>query len=221
MEQNLFDMMLGRNVNEKKFKALSSISLEFNEGDRVALLGKNGAGKTVLLKSLSGLLPPSEGVLQIDGSILPAIDMSAGLILSATCLQNIILRGLSFNLKGEDLKRYVHKVAEFTELGDFLNSPITSLSAGMRSRLVVSTFHAITPEILLMDEWIGVADKKIALKQHGLLETLVSETKIFVLASHREALIKAHCNRALVLDGGSIVFAGSVEDSLEYFHSKV
>lgn len=218
-KQGLLGMMMGIHGRKQNFQALKDVSLHFDEGDRVALLGKNGAGKTVLLKTLSGLLPPTEGNLQVSGDVLPAIDMSAGLVLPATCMQNIVLRGLSFGLRGKRLKNYVDTVAKFTELGDFLNSPVSSLSAGMRSRLVVSTFNAIHPEILLMDEWIGVADKKIAEKQNGLLENLVKQTKIFVLASHRESLIKAHCNRALVLDGGKIVFSGGVDDSLKYFNS--
>ena len=209
--------MLGARGGRREFQALHDISIRLNDGDRVALLGRNGAGKTVLLKTLSGLLPPTEGYLQVSGNVLPAVDMSAGLVQKATCMQNIVLRGLSFGLRGKELKNYIDDVAEFTELGDFLNSQINSLSAGMRSRFVVATLNAINPEILLMDEWISVADKKIAEKQNGLLTKLVNKTRIFVLASHREALVRAHCNKALVLDKGRIVFSGSVPDGLDYF----
>lgn len=211
-----FSKMIGRGVVRKDFYALNDISLSFNEGDRVALLGDNGSGKSTLLKVLSGALPPSSGGVEIEGEVFPALTSAPNILYKATCEQNIILQGLSFGLSGAMLANYVECVGEFSELGDFLNSPYSSLSAGMKSRFAVSTLHTLKPELLFMDEWVGAADKKVLEKNNGLLSSMIKDCEIFVLASHRKELVRDFCNKAVVLKSGKVVFEGDVDTALKH-----
>jgi len=207
--------MIGLNRKKRFFRSLDNINLEFKTGDRVALLGKNGAGKSTLLKVLSGFLPCSSGSLDIVGSVHPALTPAPSILRTATCLQNIHLQGFYLGFKGEKLKEYVDAVCEFAQLGDFIYSPYDVLSAGMKSRFSVATMSFIKPEILLMDEWVGAADKLVLERQNGLLAKAISQCDIFVLASHRKDLVRYHCERGIVLQDGKVVFDGDVDDALK------
>ena len=209
----IWEKMIGTGLDMHEFDALRDISFELKGGDRLALLGKNGSGKSTLLKVLAGALPPSSGSVQVRGEVFPALTLVPGVVPRATCRQNIYLQGLGFGLKGQELSDYVAEVSKFSGLGDFLNSPYNTLSAGMKSRFAVSTLSYVKPELLFMDEWIGAADRVVLEKNEGLLSSLVKGSDIFVLASHRAEIVKNHCNKALVLDKGRMMFYGSVESA--------
>jgi len=210
---SMLSKMLGRTGQKSDFYALKRVSLDIGMGDRVGLLGSNGSGKSTLLKLMAGLLPPSSGELDVSGEVFPALTAGPGIQSQATCLQNIVLQGLSFGLKREELKAYVDEVSEFSGLGHFLNSPHNTLSAGMKGRFAVSTLCYVRPQLLFMDEWIGAADKKVLEKNMGLLANLVERSDIFVMASHRRDIIENHCNKAVVMNGGEVVFYGDVDSA--------
>jgi len=214
-ETSLLKKMLNIGNTKEHFHALKQVNLELEAGDRVALLGKNGSGKSTLLKVLAGLLPPNQGDINVQGKVFPALKPANMIVSSATCYQNIVLQGLFYGLKGDELRAYIEEVAKFSELGDFLNSSYGSLSAGMKSRFAISTMSYVKPEIIFMDEWIGAADKKVVQKNNGLLSSIVDSSDIFVLASHRKELVRQHCSRALVLNTGEIVFDGDLEDGFK------
>ena len=205
--------MMGLSGPRKEFYALDSLSLQILKGERVGLLGKNGSGKSTLLRLMAGILPPTSGKLKVVGRVFPALSAAPGIQSQATCLQNIILQGLSYGLKSDDLMKYVNEVSVFSDLGDFLNSPHSALSAGMKGRFAVATLNYVQPELLFMDEWIGAADTKVLKKNQGLLAKLVDQSDIFVMASHRRDIIEEHCNKAIVMDEGKMVFFGDVESA--------
>jgi len=205
--------MLGGGVSKGGFLALEDINFELKSGDRLGLIGRNGSGKSTLLKVMAGLLPPFKGNVLVEGEVFPALTAAQGLLKDATCAQNIILQGLAYGMKGQELQEYVTKVSNFSGLGDFLNSPYNNLSAGMKGRLSVATLSGVKPQLLFMDEWIGAADKQVLEKNNGLLTELVAKSDIFVIASHRKNIIKDHCNVALVLDKGQQVFFGPVDEA--------
>jgi len=213
---SLLRNVLGTSTKKSSFEALKSINLDIDIGERVALLGRNGSGKSTLLRLLAGMLPATEGDVTVIGEAFSALTPAPYVIPRATCIQNIILQGLAFGLKGDSLKTYIEEVKEFSELGDFLNSPYNALSTGMKGRFAVSTLKGVTPQLLFMDEWIGTSDKLVVKKNKGLLYKLVETSEIFVLASHRKQLVKDHCDRAIVLDSGSIVFDGDIVDGLSF-----
>lgn len=204
-----------KNDDKKIFKALDGISFKLDRGDRLALIGKNGSGKSTLLKVMAGVLPPDEGRVIAEGKIFPALRPSPGLFMQASCFDNVKLQGLFYGFRGLALKKYIESVVEFAELGDFLFTPVELLSAGMRGRLHVATLSNVNPEILIMDEWIGVSDEKVLRKNDSLLKSLVSTSEVFVLASHRKRLVNDFCNKAAVFDSGKLMFLGDVGEALE------
>ncbi len=197
------------------YEAIKTLSLHLKSGDRLALLGSNGSGKSTLLRVLAGILPPIKGSLEINGEVFPALSPVYGIQREATCYENIRLKGLLYNFRGKELKAYENAVAQFSELNEFLDMPVKTLSKGMQSRLQVAMLNHVKPDILLMDEWIGAADENIVRKNNGILNALVDQAEIFVLASHRKKLVKDFCTTGLVMQKGEIVFHGGIKEALE------
>ena len=193
--------------NRDYFSALDNLDLTFSTGDKVAVVGENGAGKSTLLRVLSGMLPPSSGELVVDGSVFSMVT-NAALVSDATCRQNIILNGLYMGLDQQELNEYVNAVEAVAHLGDFIQSPLASLSTGMRSRLMVAMIPDAKADILIMDEWIGTADKKVLEYGSGLLARQIENCEIFIIASHRNDILERFCNKKLELASGKVQYFG-------------
>lgn len=201
-------------------EALNNISVKFAHGDRVGLVGPNGAGKTTLLQLIAGLYEPCSGIAKIQGQVAPLFDISLGMDPEATGYDNIYLRGLYLGLSKKEIEERLDDIAEFTELGSFLDFPIRTYSAGMRMRLAFSISTSIKPDILLLDEGIGAGDAAFLQKAESRLKNFTKQAGIIVLASHSNALIRKMCNIALFLKRGSVVALGEVDDMLRmYAHS--
>jgi len=200
-------------------RALSNITLDIEDGDRVALIGGNGAGKTTLLKVLAGIYYPTSGQISASGKISSLLDISLGLNPDATGRENIILRGMYMGIRPNIMRNYIDQIVEFTELGSFLDMPIRTYSAGMRIRLGFAISTCIPPEILLMDEWLSAGDARFIEKATRRMKEFVSRSNIMVLASHSQPLLKEWCNRAVLLDKGHIVATGSVDEIIAIYRN--
>ena len=194
--------------------ALADIDLDLQAGDRLALIGHNGAGKSTLLRVLAGVYPPSSGTIEISARCMPLFDIHLGLEDEATGYENIMLRGLLLGQERSQINTRIDEIAEFSGLGSFLDLPVRTYSSGMVLRLLFSIASSIESDIILMDEWLATGDQAFVAKADARLRALVDRSKILVLASHHHALLESLCNRAIVLDGGRITFAGSVADAL-------
>jgi ABC-2 type transport system ATP-binding protein/lipopolysaccharide transport system ATP-binding protein len=213
----------GRVGSESKHivvQALDSVSLKLNEGDRIALVGHNGAGKTTLLRVLAGIYEPRAGWIRIEGRVTPMFDISLGIDTESTGYENIILRGLYLGLRKAEIMRRADDVAEFTELGPFLNLPVRTYSAGMLARLAFAVSTCIDPEILLLDEGIGAGDANFIDKANQRLDQFVQRAGILVLASHSTDLVRRICNKAMLMEHGRVVFSGAIEDVLDVYHKR-
>ncbi len=140
-------------------KSLSNINLEIANNERVGLLGHNGAGKSTLLRVLGGVYTPSSGYAEINGKVGSLIDISLGIDSEATGLENIFLRGALLGISKKKIEQELENIIEFSELGDFINMPVRTYSTGMHMRLAFAVSTMITPDILLMDEWLSVGDQ--------------------------------------------------------------
>lgn len=193
-------------------RALSCIRGTARDGDRVGLVGHNGAGKSTLLRVLAGIYEPCAGSLTIQGHVAPLFDISLGMDMEATGYENIVLRGLFLGLSRKQIADKTPEIVEFTELGEFLDLPVRTYSAGMRLRLAFAVSTAIEPEILLLDEGIAAGDSAFFQKANARLRHFASRASIIVLASHSEHLIRAMCNRAILLERGRVMFAGKPDE---------
>ena len=198
-------------------RALNGVSLEVNKGDRLALIGANGAGKTTLLKVLAGIYEPTSGTFSSSGSISSLLGASVGLNHEATGYENIVLRGMFLGIRPSDMKKRADEIAEFTDLGPYLNMPVRTYSTGMTVRLSFAIATAIQAEILLLDEWLGAGDAAFLAKAKKRMERLVTSSSILVLASHSIPLLKTWCNRGILLDKGQIRAAGDVTRVIEAY----
>lgn len=199
-------------LNRLNIVALDDLTLDIKEGDRLAIVGLNGAGKTTLLKVLAGIYKPSVGRVVSEGRVTAMLTTSVGLNPEATGRENIILRGMYMGIHPREMLARVDEVAEFTELGAFLDMPVRTYSSGMMIRLSFAASTCIEPEILLMDEWLAAGDASFLSKAQARMEKYVNSSSILVLASHSPKLLEQWCNRAILLDHGKIAMEGDVKD---------
>jgi len=186
-------------------QALRNISLEVNAGDRIGLIGHNGAGKTSLLRMMAGIYEPTSGRVKVEGRVSSFINLGLGLDMEATGAENILLCGLMFGVDFDEIRRLTPSIGDFSGLGDFLDMPVRTYSSGMLMRLIFSIVTSVPAEVLLMDEWLSVGDNDFNAIAQKRLEDMVSAASILVLASHEEATLKRLCNTIVHLEHGAIV----------------
>ena len=194
--------------------ALRDLSFRIGRGERVALVGHNGAGKTTLLRTLAGVYEPVAGRLEVQGSVGSLIDPGAGMDQQSTGRENILLRALFRGMSDAEGAEMAEEIGAFSGLGEFLDMPVRTYSAGMQVRLSFAMATAMAPEVLLMDEWFLAGDADFMDRAKGRLERLVADADILVLASHNMEVVRTWCTRAIRLDSGRIVADGPVGDVL-------
>jgi lipopolysaccharide transport system ATP-binding protein len=192
--------------------ALRDLTFTIRPGERVALVGGNGAGKTTLLRTLAGIYEPVAGRVQVEGSVGSLIDPAAGMDPEATGRENITLRGLFLGLSEADCELMAEEAGQFSGLGEFLDVPIRSYSAGMSVRLSFAAATLMNPKILLMDEWFLAGDADFMSRATERLEALVTGAEILVLATHNMNIVRKWCTRAIRLEGGRVVADGPVAE---------
>lgn len=192
-----------KNLKRKKFECLKGVSFDVHRGEAVALIGRNGAGKSTLLKIVSGILKPTTGYAKRYGRITPLLRLGAGFDGNATGLENIYLNAAILGYTKKDIDEKVPAIIEFSELGDFIYSPIKTYSSGMLARLGFSIAVNMESEILLIDEILAVGDIAFNKKCHEKLAELQKKGLTFLIVSHGEA-VKRYCKRAIWIDGGVV-----------------
>jgi ABC-type polysaccharide/polyol phosphate transport system ATPase subunit len=200
---------------------LDGISVEFRLYDpamrsirRQVLEGLNIGG---LLRVMAGIYEPSRGRALVDGRISPIFDVQLGMDKEATGYENIALRGLLLGMTRSEIDASTEDIANFSELGPFLNMPLHTYSTGMALRLAFAISTSIEPEILLLDEWIGAGDKSFIEKAQVRLQKLIGQSNILVVASHQLKLVRQLCNKAVLLERGSVKDFGPAEEILKAY----
>ncbi len=202
-------------------RALNDVTLRFEHGTRVALIGANGAGKTTLLKVMAKIYPPTRGKVNIDGRVVSLTDINVGMDTEATGFENIRMRGTLLGLKPPEIAELIPKVAEFTDLGEYLKLPIRCYSQGMMLRLAFGISTAIQPDIILLDEIIGVGDQSFAERARERLSNLIDAASILVLATHDPGIVTRLCTSAIWLSQGRVVESGSPVEILDRYSASL
>ena len=208
---------IGRSAGHLSVRALENVDLALERGDRVGLIGANGAGKTTLLRVLAGVYQPTLGWVERRGRVASLFNISLGIDPDATGYENIMVRGMFLGLTPAEIRERTGEIAAFTELGEYLAMPVHTYSAGMMLRLAFAVCTCIEPEILLMDEWIGVGDAAFVEKAERRLEELVDRAGILVLASHSPALLERTCAKGVLLDAGQVRAFGPIGEVLQEY----
>lgn len=186
-------------------RALDSLTFNIQAGERVGLVGHNGSGKTTLLRVLAGAYEPVTGSLQLKGRVASLLDISLGMDHDATGYENIFLRGIMMGLTPQEIRRKMDEIADFTDLGEYLDMPVRTYSSGMQLRLAFAVSTSVEADILIMDEWLSVGDAEFNLKASERLTKLVENAAILVIASHSPELVSKVCTRAFRLEHGKLV----------------
>ena len=208
-----FSKMSGDGV----IRALNNISLTLKDGDRLAIIGPNGAGKSSLLKVMSEIYPISSGKLDVEGHVATMFEMATGFDMDASGWENIRLRGIMLGLTPKEIELKVKEIAEFSELGDYLDIPVKYYSSGMFVRLAFSVSTSVNPDILLLDEVLAAGDAGFIDKANKRINEMMNTAKILVFVTHSMDSAIKFCNKAILLKQGKILKTGIPKEVVDYY----
>ena len=203
---------LKRNKKDKrKIRILDGISFKVYRGERIGILGFNGSGKSTLLRIISGIYEPTYGSVKINGKVAPLLAISAGFDKNYTGKNNIFLNGAFLSMDENYLKEKYDEIVEFSELGEFINYPVKNYSKGMQAKLGFSVATAIKPDILILDEVLGVGDIKFKKKSNKKIKSMMKDGVNVLLVSHSIGQIKKICDRCIWIENGKIIMEGEAK----------
>ena len=198
-------------VRPERFTALAGVSLTVGRGESVAILGRNGAGKSTLLNLISGVTPPTSGVVRTEGHLAALLELGIGFHPDLTGRENLKLNASLFGLsRAEERERY-ESIVEFSELGEVMGDPLRTYSSGMWLRLAFAIAAHSDPDILLIDEILAVGDDQFQLKCFGRMAEFRRQGKTILCASHVHGIVASLCERAIWLEQGRVVRDGAFE----------
>ena len=203
---------------ERKFTALSAIDLEVQQGEVIGIIGRNGSGKSTLLRVISGIYPPDEGTVRAAGDISLLAGLGTGFSAHQTGRENALLYGSILGHSEEEMLAKLDEIIEFSELGSFIDEPLRTYSAGMKARLGLAVASAIKPNILLIDEVLGVGDPNFREKSKKKILDMVKGASTVVIVSHSFGLMTDICDRVILLDHGKIATQGDPQDSIKAYY---
>lgn len=199
------------------FTALSDVSFSVQKGETLGLIGHNGAGKSTMLKIISGILKPTEGKVIRNGNVVPMLELGSGFDMDLTGRENIFLNGAILGYTEEYLNSKYDEIVAFSELDDFIESPIRNYSSGMLARLAFSVASVIEPEILIVDEILSVGDSEFQKKSRERMMKLMGEGTTVLFVSHNMGQIREMCNRVVWLENGKVVMCENTDKVCDYY----
>lgn len=203
-----------KKVPYKKKKAVNDVSFTINRGESVALFGKNGAGKSTILKMITGVTFPTSGDIKVEGRVSALLELTSGFDQEFSGRENIYLKGHILGLKDSEIKALESTIIEFSELEDYIDQPVRTYSSGMKSRLGFAINVNIKPEILIVDEALSVGDAAFKNKCKEKVNDIIKNDNVTLLfVTHQTAVAEEFCKRGIVMKDGKLVFDGDVADA--------
>ena len=207
-------------MKKSDFWALKNVTFQVDKGDVVGLIGSNGAGKSTLLKVVSGVMKPTEGIVEVNGAISPMIELGAGFDGDLTARENIFLNGAILGYSKEFLLEKFDEIVEFSELKDFLDVPVKNFSSGMVAKLAFSISTVVDPEILIVDEILSVGDINFQEKSKNKMMSMIKGGTTVLYVSHSIESIEELCNKVVWLDHGKVVMIGDAKEVCNAYMDK-
>lgn len=199
-------------LHYEEFTALDHVSFEVKKGETFGLIGRNGAGKSTMLKVISGILKPTEGSIVCHGNVVPMLELGSGFDMELTGRENIYLNGAILGYSEEFLNEKYDEIAEFSELGQFLEIPIRNYSSGMLARLAFSVATVVNPEILIVDEILAVGDAAFQAKSRQRMMEMMGGGTTVLFVSHDLNQIREMCSRVVWLEHGTVKMVGPTQE---------
>lgn len=200
-----------------EFTALDGVSFDVKRGETFGLIGRNGAGKSTILKIISGIMKPTSGSIRVNGAIVPMLELGSGFDPDLTGRENIFLNGAVLGYREQFIKGKYDEIVEFSELGNFIETPIRNYSSGMLARLAFSIATVVKPEILIVDEVLSVGDVAFQEKSKKRMMELMGGGTTVLFVSHGLDQIREMCNRVVWLDGGRVRMIGDAKDVCDQY----
>ncbi len=206
---------------KKKF-AVKDLSFEIKQGESVAFFGRNGAGKSTILKMVTEVAFPTSGEITVDGRVGALLELSAGFDPEFTGRENIYLKGHILGLQDKEIAQLEPAIIEFAELDDYIDQPIRTYSSGMKARLGFSINVNIRPDILIVDEALSVGDESFKRKCVGRINEMLADGNLTLMfVTHAVGVAKEFCSRGIVMKNGTKVFDGSIEEAANLYHEMI
>lgn len=207
-----------RRSRPDEFWALRNVSVEVHAGEAIGVVGRNGQGKSTLLKLVAGVMLPDEGVVAVHGGVAPLIEITGGFVDDLTVRENLYLTAGLHGMSKREIDERYDEIIDFAELRDFVGTPYKHLSSGMKVRLAFSVISRLEEPILLVDEVLAVGDKAFRDKCYARIDQLLAGGRTLFFVSHNERDLKRFCTRGLYLDKGGLVLDGSIGDVLDAYN---
>ncbi len=221
-EQERFKALFKKPKNPKINKALKGVSFDIYPGESIGIIGDNGAGKSTILKMITGVAHPSEGEVTVKGKVAALLELTAGFSMEMTGRENIYLKGYILGLNDAYIRTIEEKIIDFAQLGDYIDQPVRTYSSGMRLRLGFAININIEPDILVVDEALSVGDATFKKKCKDKIGEIIKSGVTVLYVSHNQAGVKELCNRAIFLKKGALLYDGDVNEAYKvYEDSKV
>ena len=212
---------IGKKARYKEHYALNHLSFDINKGETVGIIGTNGAGKSTILKIITGVLNPTDGEVDINGRISALLELGAGFNPEYNGIENIYLNGTMMGFSKEEIEERIDDILEFADIGEFINQPVKSYSSGMFVRLAFAVAINIEPEILIVDEALSVGDVFFQAKCYQKFEEFKREGKTILFVSHDLGSVSRYCDRVILLNKGEKISEGSPKDIINLYKKLV
>jgi len=219
--RELFSKFFRHQSQVHDFDAVRDVSFEVPEGQMLGVIGRNGSGKSTLLKIIAGVYRPTAGTVQVRGALAALIELGAGFHHELTGRENILLSGLLMGYSKREMLEREERIVEFADIGDFIDAPVKQYSSGMYMRLAFSVATEIDPKVLLIDEILAVGDAAFKEKCFERIRRFREADKTILLVTHAMAQVADHCDRAILLDQGSIMADGPPDEVIEIYKNSM
>lgn len=214
--------LLFKSVAHKEKKAVNGASFAIRRGEAVALFGKNGAGKSTILKMITGVTFPTTGEIIVNGRVSALLELSSGFDPEFTGRENIYLKGQLLGLKNKEIQEVEEEIINFAQLGDYIDQPLRTYSSGMKARLGFSINVNIKPEILIVDEALSVGDEEFKNKCIKKINSIMKDENVTLLfVTHATGVAKEFCSRGILMENGNLTFDGEIEEAIVRYNSTI
>ena len=210
--------LLFKGVKCKENKAVNNVSFKIKRGESVALFGKNGAGKSTILKLITEVTYPTSGTIEVKGRVSALLELTSGFDPEFSGRENIYLKGQILGIKDKEIKELEQDIIDFAELGEYIDQPVRTYSSGMKARLGFSINANIKPEILIIDEALSVGDEAFRRKCVKKVNEITSKEDVTLLfVTHATNVAKDFCTRGIVMKKGKAIFDGPIDEAIEKY----
>ena len=220
-DRKRFMAIFSKKVPFKEKIAVNHVNFQVRQGESVALFGRNGAGKSTILKMITGVTYPTSGEIRVDGRVSALLELTSGFDPELTGRENIYLKGQLYGLLDEEIAEIEDVIIEFAEIGEYIDQPVRSYSSGMKARLGFAVSVNVRPEILIVDEALSVGDKAFREKCLTKVRDIIDNDGVTLLfVTHSTATAKKFCNRGIVMKKGAVVFDGEITEAIELYDAR-